>query len=98
LIQVANGTLSLHEAILVEGDLGLAILPSPSCSGSMPHELVFSKALDDVFAELRRSYRMIIVDAPPLVPLVDGIARHANLSCGRSSFSARCPERSWAPC
>ena len=78
------------EAILVDRSTGLSILPSTSAGDvDTITELMFSERIVDVLDHLRHRYEMIVIDSPPLVPLVDGRARSDTLpnipSC-RSAF------------
>ncbi len=81
LLDVALGRASLRQAILVDPTTRLSVLPAPqSQSMNNSNEFVFSKAMEIILDELRRHYDMIIVDAPPLMPLVDSYAlgEHAD--------------------
>jgi Mrp family chromosome partitioning ATPase len=75
LFDVALGRASLQQAIQVDQITGLSMLPAP-----MSHELeamsefLFSDGMSAILSELRRHYEIVIVDAPPLIPLVDGRA------------------------
>ncbi|HEY1546095.1 MAG TPA: polysaccharide biosynthesis tyrosine autokinase [Xanthobacteraceae bacterium] len=75
LFEVALGRLPLHQAVLVEDETGLAVLPCP-----LPHnitgltEFVSADGMTAIFRELRRHFEVIVVDSPPLAPLVDGRA------------------------
>lgn len=75
LLQVATGEAQLDRAILVDRSTGLSILPSPAIRDvDSITELMFSERITDVLDHLRRRYELIIIDSPPLVPLVDGRA------------------------
>lgn len=75
LLQVAMGDVSLEQALLHDRDTGLAILPSPAVKNDNAiTELMFSDRITDLLGHLRQHYELIIIDAPPLVPLVDGRA------------------------
>jgi polysaccharide biosynthesis transport protein len=73
LFEVAIGRLPLHEAVLIEQETGLSVLPCP-----LPHnitaltEFISADGMTAIFRELRRHYEVIVVDSPPLAPLVDG--------------------------
>ncbi|HEY7231047.1 MAG TPA: polysaccharide biosynthesis tyrosine autokinase [Pseudolabrys sp.] len=74
-IEVATGQASLREALLLDRTTGLAILPSPpSQEPSNSSEFVFSDAMSNMLAQLRQHFDHIIVDSPPLFPLVDARA------------------------
>jgi succinoglycan biosynthesis transport protein ExoP len=75
LMEVAKGQVSLKQAMLVDHDTGLSILPSPSENDAgVITELMFSERIVEILDQLRQHYELIIIDAPPLVPLVDGRA------------------------
>lgn len=75
LLEVALGRASVEEAILVDRSTGLSILPSTAVQQvEIITELMFSERVVDVLDDLRRRYELIIIDSPPLVPLVDGRA------------------------
>jgi succinoglycan biosynthesis transport protein ExoP len=80
LIEVATGQAPLQHAILVDRSTGLSLLPCPPPRDALLTELLFSAGMNAVFAELRRHYQVIVVDSPPLMPLVDGrvLAEHAD--------------------
>ncbi|MDB5616822.1 polysaccharide biosynthesis tyrosine autokinase [Tardiphaga sp.] len=75
LLQVAMGEVSLEQALLHDRDTGLSILPSPAVKDDNAiTELMFSDRITDLLGHLRQHYELIIIDSPPLVPLVDGRA------------------------
>ena len=75
LLEVALGRASAEQAILVDRSTGLSILPSTAVKQvELITELMFSERVVDVLDYLRRRYELIIIDSPPLVPLVDGRA------------------------
>jgi exopolysaccharide transport family protein len=75
LLEVALGRASVEDAVLVDHSTGLSILPSTAVEQvEIITELMFSERVVDVLDELRRRYELIIIDSPPLVPLVDGRA------------------------
>jgi exopolysaccharide transport family protein len=76
LLQVANGEIAPERAILVDRSSGLSILPSPAIVKNVDSitELMFSERIVDILDYLRQRYELIIIDSPPLVPLVDGRA------------------------
>jgi polysaccharide biosynthesis transport protein len=76
LLQVATGQMPLERAILLDRSSGLSILPSPAITKDVDSitELMFSERIIDILDYLRQRYELIIVDSPPLVPLVDGRA------------------------
>jgi exopolysaccharide transport family protein len=75
LFEVALGRMPLQHAVLVEQDTGLAILPCPLPRNvTALTEFISADGMTAIFRELRRHYEVIIVDSPPLAPLVDGRA------------------------
>lgn len=75
LLDVALGRASLQEAIIADRTVPLSVLPAPkSDEGITSSELVFSNAIGIMLSELRNHYDMIVIDAPPLIPLVDSAA------------------------
>src|SRR6267143_6752139 len=75
LLDVAMGRVAPEQAILVDRSTGLSILPSTAVKqADIITELMFSERIVDVFNHLRHRYELIIIDSPPLVPLVDGRA------------------------
>jgi succinoglycan biosynthesis transport protein ExoP len=75
LLDVALGRVAPERAILVDRSTGLSILPSTTVmQADIITELMFSERIVDVLDHLRHRYELIIIDSPPLVPLVDGRA------------------------
>lgn len=75
LLEVATGQTHLEHAILLDRSSGLSILPSPAVKNvDVITELMFSERIVDILDYLRQRYELIIIDSPPLVPLVDGRA------------------------
>jgi succinoglycan biosynthesis transport protein ExoP len=75
LLEVAMDRVSPEQAILVDRSTGLSILPSTAVKqADLITELMFSQRIVDVLDHLRHRYELIIIDSPPLVPLVDGRA------------------------
>jgi exopolysaccharide transport family protein len=75
LLDVALGRVAPERAILVDHSTGLSILPSTAVKqADIITELMFSERIVDVLDHLRHRYELVIIDSPPLVPLVDGRA------------------------
>jgi succinoglycan biosynthesis transport protein ExoP len=74
LIEVAVGRVALEDAVLVDKPTGLMVLPSPPRRATFINEFVFSDMMSNLLDNLRRRFDFVIVDAPPLVPLVDARA------------------------
>ena len=67
---VLVGRVSLDEAMQQYGDTGLDVLacgPTPP----NPSELLQSAAMEKLLGELRDRYDIVILDAPPLLPVTD---------------------------
>jgi polysaccharide biosynthesis transport protein len=81
LLQVALGQEPIERAILVDRGSGLSVLPAPLNSYShATSELMFSEGIGAAFDQLRQHFELIVLDCPPLLPLVDGraLAEHAD--------------------
>ncbi|MDQ8729773.1 AAA family ATPase [Bradyrhizobium sp. LHD-71] len=75
LLHVALGNEPIERAILVDRSSGLSVLPAPvNAYSHATSELMFSDKISAVFEHLRQRYELIILDCPPLLPLVDGRA------------------------
>jgi capsular exopolysaccharide synthesis family protein len=75
LLEVAMDRAAPEHAILVDPSTGLSILPSTAVKqADLITELMFSERIVDILDHLRHRYELIIIDSPPLVPLVDGRA------------------------
>lgn len=75
LLQVATGQAPLEQVLLLDRSTGLSILPSPATKDhDTITELMFSRQMSDLLDRLRQHFELIIIDSPPLVPLVDGRA------------------------
>jgi capsular exopolysaccharide synthesis family protein len=75
LLQVATGEVPLERAILLDRSTGLSILPSPAIKDvDAITELMFSEQIVEILDRLKSHYELIIIDSPPLIPLVDGRA------------------------
>ena len=75
LLQVATGEVTLERAILLDRSTGLSILPSPAIKDvDAITELMFSEQIVEILDRLKSHYELIIIDSPPLIPLVDGRA------------------------
>ncbi|MCA5922362.1 polysaccharide biosynthesis tyrosine autokinase [Curtobacterium oceanosedimentum] len=73
LTDVLIGRLELEDAVQPWGRDGLVVLPS----GSLPPnatELVGSEAMRAVVQELERRHEVVLIDAPPLLPVTDAAA------------------------
>lgn len=72
LIEVISGKIDLHNAIHTDEETGLDFLPA-IIESRLAHssEILASEALRHLIDGLRKSYDYIIVDLPPLAPVVD---------------------------
>jgi exopolysaccharide transport family protein len=75
LLHVAVGEIPLHQAILLDQSTDLSILPAPPAQ-DLPQftDFASSATVGAVLNELRMHYDVIVVDASPLIPLIDGRA------------------------
>ncbi|MEU8384744.1 polysaccharide biosynthesis tyrosine autokinase [Streptosporangium sp. NPDC048865] len=60
----------LKEVVQVWGEVGLSVLPSGQIPPN-PSELLGSDGMRQVLAQLTETYDMVIIDAPPLLPVTD---------------------------
>lgn len=75
LIEVALSDIPLNQVLLADSSTELAILPAPLPKDmGLLTEFASSGGLTNVLAELRDHFDVVIVDCPPLLPLVDGRA------------------------
>lgn len=75
LLDLAMNRATPERAILVDRSTGLSILPSTAVKqADLITELMFSERIVEVLDLLRHRYELIVIDSPPLVPLVDGRA------------------------
>ncbi len=74
-IEVAAGHEAFEKAVLIDRATGLAVLPSPPRKETAGHsDFVFSSSMTKILDELRKHFDYVIIDAPPLIPLVDARA------------------------
>jgi exopolysaccharide transport family protein len=75
LLEAAAGYVPLEQVVLMDKSTGLAVLPTPPRrKGGFVNEFVFSEAMSNLLDYLRAHFDYVVVDSPPLVPLVDGRA------------------------
>jgi capsular exopolysaccharide synthesis family protein len=79
LTTVLIGKIALEEAIQPWGNDGLHVITSGTTPPN-PAELLQSHAMETVLAKARADYDIVLVDAPPLLPVTDGalLAAQAN--------------------
>ncbi len=72
LLEVLNNQVSLNDVINVDDDTGLGFVPALLKSRvAHTNEILASEALKNLIDRLRDAYDYIIVDLPPLAPVVD---------------------------
>jgi receptor protein-tyrosine kinase len=71
LTTVLIGKLSLTDAIQTTANVNLDVLTSGSTPPN-PAELLKSSSMAAVIASLRETYDIVLIDAPPLLPVTDG--------------------------
>jgi len=70
LTTVLIGRIDLADAVQHYGDDGLHVLTS-GANPPNPAELLQSRGMGDVVARLRQHYEIVLLDAPPLLPVTD---------------------------
>jgi exopolysaccharide transport family protein len=74
-VEVALGRARFEQALFFDRPTGLAVLPSPpKPREEADSEFVFSDAMRNMLDHLRKHFDYVIIDSPPLVPLVDARA------------------------
>jgi polysaccharide biosynthesis transport protein len=72
LLGILTGETELDAAIIRDSSTGLDIIPNVARTAfENSDELMISEPMRSLLAELRRRYRYVIVDLPPLTPVVD---------------------------
>jgi len=72
LIDVISGKMALADAIWTDRATGLAFLPGGAAPKMLhTNEIIASSAMKKLFDHLRTVYDYIVVDLPPLAPVVD---------------------------
>ncbi len=70
LTTVLLGRIDFADAIQVHGDSGLEVLTSGNIPPN-PAELLQSQAMKQLLEDVRSEYDVVIIDAPPLLPVTD---------------------------
>jgi capsular exopolysaccharide synthesis family protein len=70
LTNVLAGEVGLVDVLQPWGRGGMTVIPSGTLPPN-PSELLGSPAMSELVAHLRKSYDIIIIDAPPLLPVTD---------------------------
>jgi len=74
-IDVAAGRARFEQALLIDRATGLALLPSPRRQAAADDvEFVFTTGMSNILDQLRQHFDYVIVDSPPIIPLVDARA------------------------
>ena len=74
-IEIAAGQARFEQALLIDRTTSLAILPSPPRQASASSsEFVFTDAMSNIVGQLRQHFDYVIINSPPLFPLVDARA------------------------
>lgn len=71
LTTVLIGKLPLEDAVQTTASEGLAVVTSGATPPN-PAELLKSSAMSSLIASLREQYDIVLIDAPPLLPVTDG--------------------------
>jgi succinoglycan biosynthesis transport protein ExoP len=73
LVEVAAGQTELDDAVWTESGSGLSFLPAGTQSREVlhPNEILASTAIKSLIDKLRNAFDYVIVDLPPLAPVVD---------------------------
>ncbi|MFF0308440.1 polysaccharide biosynthesis tyrosine autokinase [Streptosporangium sp. NPDC004379] len=73
LTDVLIGKMALRDVVQTWGEPGLSVLPSGRIPPN-PSELLASQAMRTLLGQLMESHDMVIIDAPPLLPVTDAAA------------------------
>ena len=74
-IEIAASQARFEQALLIDRTTGLAVLPSPPRQAAAgASEFVFTDAMSNIVGQLRQHFDYVIIDSPPLFPLVDARA------------------------
>ncbi|WP_167559009.1 polysaccharide biosynthesis tyrosine autokinase [Bradyrhizobium canariense] len=72
ILEVLNGTMTLDDAVCLDEQTGLNFVPGPLKSRLVhTNEVLASDSLKSLIDDLRQKYDYIIIDLPPLAPVVD---------------------------
>ena len=69
-MDVLNGSFTLNQAVVHDHGSGLDILTTKEGGADTP-DLLNSQNMKSLLEELGRSYEMVVIDAPPVLPVGD---------------------------
>ena len=77
---VLDGTATLDDALVLDVESGAVVLPMLRTRGGASTSVFASGAFDDLLAALKARFEMVILDASPVLPVVDGrlVAKKAD--------------------
>jgi Mrp family chromosome partitioning ATPase len=82
LVEVTSGRCSLEDAVFTDPKTNLALLPTVKNSPLFhTSEILSAAATRQLFDRLRAAYDYIVVDLPPLAPIVDVRATTPLIDC-----------------
>jgi len=70
LLEVLAGEVSLKDALVLDESTGVMVLPVGKSSHDTA-DLLTGAAMDKLIAELRQTYDLIVIDAPPVLPIAE---------------------------
>ena len=74
-LEVVRSEAGFGHAFFVDPETGLTVLPSPPSQRVIADsEFVFSEAMSNILERLKQNFDCVVVDSPPLMPLVDARA------------------------
>jgi capsular exopolysaccharide synthesis family protein len=74
LIETATGRAPIERAVLIDKPTGLFVLPSVPRNATFVNEFIFSYPMIQLLENLRKHFDFVVVDAPPIMPLVEARA------------------------
>ncbi len=91
--EVLTGAVPVERALVsVPGVDNLVVLPAHAGAVDAG-QLMCSNSIDDIIQDLRRSFRFVVLDSPPLIPFADGRALSTRVDglvfVGRSGTTTR---------
>ena len=73
LSELLRGTAELSDVIDIDPVTNTCVIPAGSIVPN-PADLLMSRRMRDLIAQLRNRYDYIVIDAPPLLPVIDALA------------------------